>query len=131
MAEHPNVQRLREGYDAFSRGDLDALRELLAPDVVWHAGGNNSLTGDYKGLDEVFGFFGRIFQETGGSFKNEIHDLLANDEHGVALVHSTAERNGKRLKQNVTHVFHINDEGKPTEFWGFSEDQKALDEFWS
>ncbi len=131
MAEHPNVDRLRGGYESFSKGDLDALRERFSEDVVWHLSGNNPLAGDYKGIDEVFGLFGRLFQETGGSLKNEVHDLLANDEHAVALVRTSAERNGKRLEQNVVHVFHINPEGKTTEFWAFPEDSGVVDDFWS
>jgi ketosteroid isomerase-like protein len=30
-----NVEVLREGYDAFARGDLDAVLERLDPDVDW------------------------------------------------------------------------------------------------
>jgi ketosteroid isomerase-like protein/catechol 2,3-dioxygenase-like lactoylglutathione lyase family enzyme len=30
-----NAARLREGFEAFLRGDFDALRELLAPDAQW------------------------------------------------------------------------------------------------
>ncbi|MGO9890165.1 MAG: nuclear transport factor 2 family protein [Solirubrobacteraceae bacterium] len=33
-----NVELAREGYEAIMRGDLDAVGELLAPDVKWHGG---------------------------------------------------------------------------------------------
>ncbi len=33
-----NVELARRGYEALVRGDLDAIAELLAPDVRWHAG---------------------------------------------------------------------------------------------
>ncbi len=33
-----NVELARRGYEAIMRGDLDAVRELLDPDVKWHAG---------------------------------------------------------------------------------------------
>ena len=32
MAEHPNVQGLRRGYEAYGTGDLATLRDLLADD---------------------------------------------------------------------------------------------------
>lgn len=132
MAEHPNVERTRQGYAAFASGDLDKLRnDHFAPDVVFHVGGHSPLTGEYKGIDEVFGFFGKLAEMTGGSFKLDVHDILANDEHVVALVRNTGERNGKRISQNVVHVFHVNPEGKFTENWGFPEDQQGADEFWS
>jgi ketosteroid isomerase-like protein len=33
-----NVELARRGYEAATRGDLEVLRELLAPDVSWHGG---------------------------------------------------------------------------------------------
>ncbi len=130
MADHPNVERLRKGYDAFSRGDMDYLRnEVFDPGVVFHAGGNNQLTGTYKGVDEVFGFFGKLMEATGGTFKLEVHDVVANDEHAVALVRTSGEKDGKRLDQNAAHVFHVNAEGKVTENWTLSENTTVADEF--
>ena len=31
---HPNEDLIRRGYDAFSSGDMDTLRELFHPDIV-------------------------------------------------------------------------------------------------
>jgi ketosteroid isomerase-like protein len=31
-----NVEQVRAGYEAFARGDLDAVLEILDPDVDWH-----------------------------------------------------------------------------------------------
>ena len=33
-----NVELARRGYEAVMRGDLDALQEILDPDVKWHGG---------------------------------------------------------------------------------------------
>jgi len=33
---HPNEDLVRRGYDAFARGDMDTLRELFDPGIVWH-----------------------------------------------------------------------------------------------
>ncbi len=41
MADHPNAARLREGYEAFASGDVTALREMFADDVVWHIAGEH------------------------------------------------------------------------------------------
>lgn len=132
MAEHPNIARLNKGYEAFAAGDMDTLRDLFADDILWHVPGNNPLAGDYKGRDEVFGFFARVAQETGGTFRLELHDVLSNDEHAVALARVSGERAGKRLDgQPNVHVYHVNDEGKVIEFWGFSQDSSKIDEFWS
>ncbi len=128
---HPNEERFRQGYAAFQRGDMDAIRnEYFAPDIVWHAGGRNPLAGDYKGIDEVLASFAKLFEMTGGTFSVELHDVLANDEHGVALAVSRGERAGKRLDSRYVQVVHFR-EGKFTESWIHADDQYAVDEFFS
>ncbi len=130
MTDHPNLERAREGYEAFASGDLAAVIALFSDDIVWHSGGNNILTGDYEGKEAVLGFFGLLMQETGGTFNNDIHDMLANDDHGVALVTVSATRGDKSFEGRVVHVFHMRD-GKMTEFWAFPEDSNLFDEFWA
>jgi len=127
---HPNEELLRNGYAAFEKGDLDTLRGLFTDDIVWHSPGRSPLAGDYRGIDEVFGLFGKVFELSGGTFRNEIHDILADDEHAVALVSATGERNGKTLNDKQAHVFHVRD-GKVTEFWLQPGDLYANDDFWS
>jgi ketosteroid isomerase-like protein len=131
MAEHPNVALLRKGYQAFAEADMATIDELFADDIVWHVGGTGILSGDYKGKEEVIGMFGRLFQETGGSFKIEIHDVLANDEHSVCINTVSGERNGKRFETKGVDVFHPTPDGKVKEYWGLVEDQAALNEIFA
>lgn len=130
IADHPNVQRLRDAYAAFGSGDLDTVTASWTDDVVWHVSGNSPLAGDYKGQEEILGLFGRLAQESGGTLKIELHDVLANDEHAVALCTLTAQRNGKSMEMNAVHVFHTEGD-KVKEFWGFNEDDSRADEFWA
>ena len=130
-AQHVNVERARKAYDAFGRGDMATVGELMTDDTVWHILGHGPLAGDYKGKDAVFGFFGKLMELTGGSFKLEIHDILADDEHGVTLVTERAERNGKKWVSRAVHVTHPDSEGRTKEFWAFQEDQAAADAFFA
>jgi uncharacterized protein len=130
VTEHPNVELTRRGYDAFAKGDLAALSGLLADDVIWHVTGAGPLSGTYRGRDEVFGFFGRLAEETGGTFRLDVHDVLANDEHTVALCWLTASRGGKSIQIPVANVSHVSD-GKVTEFWAATTDPEASIDFWS
>jgi uncharacterized protein len=127
MTEHPNVARIRDGYAAFAKGDLAALNDLFAEDLVWHDAGRNQTSGEYHGREAVFGFFGKLMEVTEGSFHIDLHAILADDEHGVALVVVTASRGGRSAEVNEAHVFHLRD-GKVTEFWNASTDQYAYDE---
>jgi len=127
MAEHPNVARIRDGYAAFAKGDFAVLNDLFAEDVVWHEAGRNQLSQEYRGRDAVYGFFGKLMEVTEGTFHIDLHAVLADDEHGVALVRMTLSRGGKTATTNDAHVFHLRD-GKVTEFWDASTDQYGYDE---
>ena len=131
MTEHPNVEQARRGYAAFGSGDLATLSELIADDAVWHAQGVGPLSGDYHGRDQVFGFFGRLAEETGGTFRLDVHDILANDEHTAVLATLTASRNGKSIEVPVVNVTHNDGNGKITEFWTSTTDPQAALDFWA
>ena len=127
---HPNEDLMRKGYEAFGTGDMDTIRELFADDIVWHVGGRSHLAGNYKGKDEVLGFLAKTMELSGGTFRLEVHDILAGDEHAAGLTTVTAEREGKKLNSNGVQVVHIRN-GKLSESWLHPEDQYANDEFWS
>ena len=127
---HPHEDLVRRGYDAFSRGDMQTLRELFDPDIVWHAPGRSQLAGDHQGVDTVLGYFGKTMELTGGNFQVEVHDVVANDEHAVDLNTVHAERNGRTLQDNNSLVFHVRD-GRVTEVWQYWTDQDAADELFA
>ena len=130
MPEHPNTALLRKGYEAFAKGDMAILTELFSENVVWHTPGSNPLSGEHRGRDAVFAMFARIAELSGGTLRIEVHDVLANDEHAVALVRMMASRQGRQLNLLEAAVYHISN-GKATEAWSLPYDQRVSDEFWS
>ncbi len=125
MAEHPNVELMRRGYAAFAAGDMDTVGSLMADDIVWHSPGNNPLSGEFKGKDQVFADFAKLLELTGGTFGQEVHDVVANDQHAVVLVDSKWDKPKPFRVRNV-HIWHVSG-GKVTEFWAYSEDQPGED----
>lgn len=130
MAEHSNATIIRRGYTAFNSGDMETLRTLFTEDSVWHVPGRNQLSGDKQGREAVFAYFGKLGELTGGSFKVELHDLLANDEHVVGLQASTGQRNGKTLRDNGALVFRMRN-GQVIEGREHTFDQQGSDAFWA
>jgi uncharacterized protein len=128
MTEHSNVELTRRGHAAFAVGDLQALSDMMADNVTWHVSGG-PLTGIYRGRDDVLGFFARLAEETAGTFRLEVHDVLANDEHSVALCTLSASRGDRSVDVPVVNVSHVR-EGKITEFWTASTDPQAYLDFW-
>jgi len=129
-AIHSNAQVARRAYEAFGSGDMATVRQLMTDDTVWHILGKNPLSGDKKGKDAVFSFFGQLMQLSGGTFHLDIHDVLASDQHTIVLVTEHAEKDGKKWRSNAVHVIHPDAEGRTKEFWAFQEDQRAADDFW-
>ena len=109
---------------------MQRVSDFFADDIVWHIGGRSLLAGDYRGKEEALGFLAKTMEMTGGEFSLEIHDILANDEHAVALVVARGEREGKTLEDRQAHALHIK-YGKVTEYWANPGDQYTIDEFFS
>lgn len=128
---HPNEDLVRAGFAAYARGDLQALvTDFFSPDIVWHVPGRGPLAGDHAGHDAVGAHFALVRELSGATHRVELHDVLANDDHAVALHAARAERPGKQFDVSAMQVFHIRD-GKITEAWTVHHDLYAFDEFWS
>jgi ketosteroid isomerase-like protein len=130
MAAQDDLATISKGYEAFGAGDIQTVMDLFADGIAWHIPGKNALAGDYQGKDQVMQFFGKLQELTGGTFSLTIHDLLASDDHVVALCREQGSRNGKTLDENTVHVWHLRD-GKPVEFWGITGDPYSSDDFYS
>lgn len=129
---HPNEDLLREAFAAFQRGDMEALQtKYFAEDIRYHVSGRSPVSGDYEGVAQVLGLFGRLFELSGGTLRIDLHDAAANDEHGFALFTVRAEREGRQLDDNEVLITHPNADGKAAEIWNQAGDQYAVDEFWS
>lgn len=126
---HPNEELLRREFAAIVAGDMDALMECYAEDAVFHYPGRNPASGEYRGR-RGFEEFGSRIGELGVKVTRELHDALANDEHGLQLISVSAERGGKRHTWRGVAVMHLRD-GKIAEAWVHIDDQYALDEFLS
>jgi uncharacterized protein len=130
MTAQDNAELIRGGYEAFGKGDIPAVLAIWSDDIVWHIAGRSPLARDYTGPQEILGFFGQLQELSGGSFRLELHDVLASDDHVVALVSEIGNRGDTALNNQAAHVWHVRD-GKATEFWGASYDLYATDDFWS
>jgi uncharacterized protein len=132
MSAENNAALMRKGYDAFSRGDMETLRnELFTPDIVWHQGGRNQTAGDYRGADAVVGLFGKLFQLTDGTFRVQIQDLLTSDERVVVLARVDAQRAGKAVQNgDYVHVCRFKD-GRLSEAWIVNADPYEIDDFFA
>ena len=103
-----NEDTVRRGYEAFGQGDMDTLRSIMTPDVVQSVPGKSQVSGDHKGVDSVLGYYGTLFELTGGTLKADLQSVTAEGADKVVAVHHlTAQRNGKSYDQNETLTFTL------------------------
>jgi ketosteroid isomerase-like protein len=63
-------------------------------------------------------------------FSGKVHDVVANDDHTIALVETTVTRGGNSITYRTAEITHIKD-GKVTERWAFSDDTDAINKFFA
>jgi ketosteroid isomerase-like protein len=131
MGAEQNVAIMRRAYEAFNTGDMETLTEVFDENMAWHLPGKSKFANDYQGRDATLEYFGRIGQETDGTFRAELQDLAADDEDRVVgIQRSSGDRNGKHLAVQNCIVFQLKD-GRVTDGREHFEDLYAWDEFWS
>lgn len=126
---HPNEELVRRAYDAQARGDIDGYIDCLSDSFALHIPGRSRIAGEYSGKEDVRRHFREIFELSEGTFRTEIHDVIAGDDHAVGLIDAHAERDGETVDLPRIHVWHVRD-GKLAEMWLCPADQYAFDEYW-
>jgi ketosteroid isomerase-like protein len=132
MAEHPNAALVRRAMQAMTEQDMSKAQQemaivdaFMADDIVWHEIGRAE---PRRGKDEL-----RAAMMGGArdySITYELHDVVANDDHAIALGKATATRGGVTLTYRTAEIFHMRD-GRATERWAFSDDTAAIIAFFA
>lgn len=122
MAEHPNVAVIRKMNDAMASGDMDSAASYLADDVVWHIIGRDE---PYRGKAELAASMGG-FRDMNITW--DTHDVIGSDDHVVALGTAIATRGAESLTYRTAEIYHVRN-GHVAERWAFSDDTKAITDF--
>ena len=126
MEEHPNVTLMRGLFESFAAGDVAAMEIAFDEDLTWHAPGTNRFSGQFRGRSAAMQRFAQM-REAGISTSFDVHDIVANDEHVIALAHLHLEvADGRRYDQPQVAVAHVRD-CRIVEFWTMNQDQAVLD----
>jgi ketosteroid isomerase-like protein len=104
-----NERVVRDLYDARARRDWEAVRVLVADDIVWHEPGDEDYSGDYRGREAVVGLLKKLLAVTGGTFELVPEAFLTTVEHTAVLVRWSAEREGRRSEGNEIAVYRLRD----------------------
>jgi uncharacterized protein len=126
----PNAQIIRKAYEDFANGNIVAVFSAFDAAITWHVPGHSPLSGDYKGHDQIEGFFHRTMELSGGAFSIDVHNVIADGDLVVVLATVNAQRNGVAASFPEVHVWRLRN-GKATEFREYQGDEQREDRFWS
>ena len=115
--------------EALSRGDFEAAFETMADTIVWHMGGESSLSGIIKGKQALGEHLGEFAKRSNGTFRVMTEWAASNDCFVAASVVSLAEKGNEKLNDPGIDLFKIED-GKIQEVWTFAQYQTVEDKFW-
>lgn len=126
---HPLEATIREAYAAFGRGDIDGYLRQCAEDFTFHVPGHGGIAGAYVGKQGLYDLAGKAMGITGGTFREEVEDVLANDKHAVVLARHRFTRDGSAKDYRTAHVYEIV-EGKLARCFEQPRDPAGFDDAW-
>lgn len=130
-----NVETVQQVYEAFGRGDIPAILELLAEDIRWehHPTGNTAQDQDVpymrfrSGREGAAGFFQDIDEDFEMHSYNP-HSFLEGDGLVAAVTEYdlTVKATGKRVHDEQIHLWEFGPDGKVTAVRHFLDTEKAI-----
>ena len=81
------LDRLHKAQNEFYAGGSGAaLEQILAPTITWTVPGDNRIAGNYRGLEEVLGYFRRRRDLADRTFQMKRRDVLVGDGDRLAAL---------------------------------------------
>jgi acyl-CoA thioesterase FadM/ketosteroid isomerase-like protein len=135
MAEAPEAKAVVEDFltrqrEMYAGGDLAAVGELLADDVVWHVPGSSPIAGDYRGSEAVTGYFRLRRELAGGAIRVTRGGEAHHEEALVQLADGRARLGGREVVWRTAGVYRVAD-GRIAEAWLVPLDQESFDRAWA
>jgi ketosteroid isomerase-like protein len=79
-----NLELAKSGYEAFQRGDIDGALAPLADDIEWIVPGQSSVSGTYRGKQEVADYWAKLAEK---GLELSTQYWFADDDKVVCLDH--------------------------------------------
>jgi uncharacterized protein len=115
----------------YAGGDIQPVRALLTEDIEWHVPGVNAISGDYRGVDAVVGYFLRRRALATNTFRMHPGELLLGDEdHMAVLTDGSAVVNGLEHCWSTLGLYRAQD-ARIAACWLLPLDQAAFDRAWA
>lgn len=108
-----NVDIAKAAYQAFKTGDLAALKDTMAPDVVWWSSEEIQPGGEQRGVDEVMAMFMAV-GEKWRRFEVNPREFIDAGDRVIVLGDSEVENDKGSATARWAHVLTYGSDGKLT-----------------
>lgn len=128
-----NATLVAEMFDAFKRGDIDALLSHMHPDIVWVASGTAPIPfgGTYKGRENTATFFSKLGKAI--TFTEFTPQRIVNvDDHTVVSTGQftgVVNATGKETRSRFVMINEFDDHGLVTKFTDYIDTQNVANAF--
>jgi uncharacterized protein len=103
-----NLELIQSGYEAFGRGDIPAVLEIMSDDVDWNVTEVLPQGGHASGREEVAGFFQRL----GGIWEGlslDIEDFVASGDRVCVIGRASGAVDGNQTGYGFVHAWTVRD----------------------
>jgi ketosteroid isomerase-like protein len=128
--KHPNAILLEKLYGDFSKGDLKAVLAACDDKMTFQVPGKSKLAGKFTKATFAEGFALKLHELSGNTFKIEVHDILASDQHAAVLATDRLTVGGKPVELRTVHIWRF-ESGKPVAWYEYPRDLYQFDTIWS
>jgi uncharacterized protein len=121
-----DLETVRRAYDAFARGDADALRSLIAPDIEWRTTPNVPFLGTYHGIDDFFRGMNE-WTESFDEITTDVEEIVDAGEHAVVghRMHGRGRDSGVEVDLAIWQVVTVRD-GRLARMHDYNTREEAL-----
>jgi ketosteroid isomerase-like protein len=128
VSAEENTRLVHSAYEAFGRGDMAALAEMMADDIEWVDPGDPDTdpnAGTFRGKEAVLGWFGGL-ASTRDYTTFEPRAFIAQNDKVVSLVcaEATVRDTGRAFVSHEAHVWTFRD-GKLARFQSYHDTAAA------
>lgn len=125
-----NVEAHKRGVEAINRRDIEALTELLDPEVEWHdvfhlmLGGDAAVYRGHEGVRELFRDLYEVLTELHGEY-SEVRDL-GNRLVAIGRIRTRGRESGAQVQSPLAALVDFRN-GKAIRVWTYLDPKEALE----
>jgi hypothetical protein len=122
----------RRQREMYAGGSVEAVAELLDPEIVWHVPGTSPIAGDHRGVEKVLAYFERRRGLATATMRMHPGEAMSRPGGVAQFVEGTAVLDGREVSWQTVGAYRVDEAaGLIQEVWLVPLDLSLFDEIWS